>query len=287
MQAELTSLGDTYKKLISGLKEERESLIAEHNQRLMMLEKEHNEKETKLIAETNKHKIELTNELNKKRTTLENERHALSARSKKLDDREHMHVRRELRDQISKEYKARKQESVVSSNASNLGIMVFVLTFLFGIVGIVYGAYSFTDMGNSFSWKNIAVAIRSSLSFIVGVSFIGFSINWLRRLYLDEVQTKREYEAFGDDIDRASYVIETILEVGEKEKVDVPDVWIEGACNNLFTPRDIKGQKQATSNAASLLLDIIAGAKFGPDGAELTVERGGIRHMKRQIKKET
>lgn len=125
----------------------------------------------------------------------------------------------------------------------------------------------------------IGLILRGTILLLLGFGFVAYAINWLRLAHLDDVRTLRYYESYGYDIDRASFVIETIMEVGEKETTDVPDAWVEGVCRNLFSDKGDDNYGKMPSNAAAMLFESITGAKFGPEGTEVTMKRPAPRRF--------
>ena len=203
-----------------------------------------------------------------------------------------MHARRELRDRIASNFKERAGRPLISRRASSIRWSVFGLTLIAGGVIGYFGVEGFreileaTAQGNPPQWLTIGLLVRSGLSLILAVGFIAYAINWLRVVYLDDVRTERRYESNGDDIDRASFVIETLMEVGEKEKVDVPDAWVEGVCRNLFADKGGGTGSKAPSDAVTMLLEAISGAKFGPDGTEFSLDRRGAKKLAKEAAKQ-
>ena len=172
----------------------------------------------------------------------------LAQREKALDDRHHMHARRELRQQITDNIKRRIQQPLVSKRTSVLRWTVFGLTLT---VGLIMGYYGVLGIGTeifdiqevfgkeTFSeFSYIGFSIQRGVLLFLSVGFIAYSINWLRLVYLDDVRMERRYESYSNDIDRASFVIETIMEVGEKKDMEAPEAWIEGVCRNLFLKKE-------------------------------------------------
>ena len=166
---------------------------------------------------------------------------------------------------------------------------VFALTVLSGLRVGYLGISEFQDLLDTREknalpvWLSVSWIVRAIVPLFLSIGFIAYAINWLRLVYLDDVRTERRYENYGNDIDRASFVIETIMEVGEKEEMQVPNAWIEGVCRNLFTDKDDEGYGKVPSNAAAMLLESIAGARIGPEGTEITVDRRGARRLSKQL----
>ena len=72
--------------------------------------------------------------------------------------------------------------------------------------------FASADLRNeSAVWPSIVRVVRTSILLLLSVDFVAYAINWLRVCYLDDVRTERHLERYGHDIDRASFVIETIM----------------------------------------------------------------------------
>lgn len=111
------------------------------------------------------------------------------------------------------------------------------------------------------------LALRGLALSVVTVGFLAYLISFLRRSYDDEVNTLRELQRYGMDINRASWVIETAMEMTTKEGAQLPDRWVEGACAGLFQSAN-KGDKEVGSLAAlGAVMGLGPEVSVGPDGA--------------------
>ena len=117
------------------------------------------------------------------------------------------------------------------------------------------------------------------------MGFVVYAINWFRTICLDDVRNERRYEKHGHDIDRASLVIETIMEVGENERSEVPDVWVEGVYRNLCQDSVDEDPGNSPSSTLAALLETVGGAIIETDGAEFTMKRRDARRFARKIAK--
>src|SRR5690606_4550884 len=112
-------------------------------------------------------------------------------------------------------------------------------------------------------------------------SFV-YAIRWLRQLYLDDVQTERELERYAYDINRASWAIETIMEMQTAKGAIPPQTWIEAICKNLFVFRKDLGDNDEASPLESIL-SASAKVAFGPDGTRFEINKNGAKKLAKQI----
>ena len=292
LQSEMASLSKQHAKMLSDLSTERAEyrrLTDEVNQKS---EEERRAFKERSQRESNEEMERFQQYRSEEESNLQQRETKLDEREKTLDDRQHVHVRRELRKQITEKYSARRNLPTVAKKSISLRMIIFGLTLFSGVLLGGFGVYSFnqsiqfSDIPNISHWIIIGLSLRGTISMILAVGFVAYAINWLRVVYLDDVRIGRRYVSNSDDIDRASFVIETIMEVGEKEKTEMPNAWIEGVCRNLFTDRNESNDGKAPTSALSLLLDLIAGAKFGTEGAEVSVDRRGTRQLKKKLARE-
>ena len=303
LQTEIASLSNMYQKMLSDLAEERvqfrKIFDEERSQFRKEVEEEIRATREKIKEEKADHRREMSSasyefEKNneKERESIDKLKKELDDRKQELDDRHHMHARRELRNQIATNFKERAGRPLISPRASLIRWFVFWLTLIAGAAIGYFGVEGFresfetTAKGNSPQWLIVSLLVKSVLSLFLAVGFVAYAINWLRVVYLDDVRMERRYESNGDDIDRASFVIETLIEVGEKESVDVPDAWVEGVCRNLFADKGGGTGSKAPSDAVTMLLEAISGAKFGPDGTEFSLDRRGAKKLAKEAAKQ-
>ena len=289
-QAEIASLTDVYKQLLTGLGDDRAEFRKTFEEERQNAIKDYQTAKKNLESEDNQKRQEFDSYKSNENDKLQKKIEELNKREENLDDRQYMHSRRELRNQITKNFKDRVGKPVVSPRAWYIQWLIFGMTLIAGIIAGYFSFESYQDLlvveySPEDQWKTIGLSFRLATLTIAAVGFIFYAINWLKGIYIDHVRTDRGYESFGNDIDRASFVIETILEVGEKEQAAVPDTWIAGVCRNLFTDKGNDSYDTASSNLATILLESISGAKFRSDGAEINIKGRGARKMAKKIKK--
>ena len=290
LQAEFASLTKEYKQLITGLDTQRSKFRSTFEEERQIAQEEYQNAKKKLENEDNQRRQDFETHKSNEEDKIQSKIEELYKREENLDDRQYMHTRRELRNQITKNFKDRVGQPVVSTRAWHIQWLIFGMTLVAGIAAGYFSFESYQDLlvveySPEDKWKTIGLSFRLATLTIATVGFVFYAINWLKGIYIDHVRTDRGYESYGNDIDRASFVIETILEVGEKEQAAVPDTWITGVCRNLFTEKGNDSYDTASSNLATILLESISGAKFRSDGAEINLKKRDARKLAKKLKK--
>ncbi len=289
LRVEMSRLSEQHRQMLADLEEERTEFRKQNQQERVAAQQEFAEEKNKLKASAERQRESFEKYKVEEEASLKRRQEELDEREKELDNRRHMHARRDLRDKIAENFKARTSQPLVSGSASWKRSTVFSLTLIAG-VGLAFGAfYSFEqltrygDGSGTPVWLTASYAVRSVVLIALALGFVGYAINWLRTVYLDDVRNARRYEKHGHDIDRASFVIETIMEVGDDERLQVPDVWVEGVCRDLFHDSSDQDRDHVSSSALAALFETIASAKIGPDGTEFSMDRRGARRFAKKL----
>ena len=235
--------------------------------------------------------------LSAERERLQDDIYRLEERSRQLDDRAHMHARRELRGEITANLAERLQRPGVSTNA---------LLLRGGVVGAIVVGFLATswisltaaqEVSQLINTENSALLmqqsppsrialyatlVRLAVSSAVAVALIFYLIGWLRRILEQDEKSERELERYRYDIDRATWAIETILEVQGKEGAEIPHEWVKGVTHGLFESSPSKNEETSALEAVGALLNISAKAELGPGGPRFEINRSGLRRLGKQ-----
>ena len=305
LRAEMSALDETYRRMLERFEDERTRFLKGFEEQRQSVEEERQTAKAKLEAEAEQRQQEFQSHVESEETKLSQRQTELDAREQELDDRQHMHVRRKLREDIIKEYKRREDAPIVPKRAEKMRWGVFLMSFVAGVGLVGFGLWTFylllndgfsiatlivgsskqaasTSLSASSYWVLVA---RGTVSSLVGSGLFFYAIRWLRSIYLEDVRTIRHYDSYRDDIDRASFAIETIMEISnEKEGMTAPDAWIEGVCRNLF--RSDVGNKAENGQQADAFIELLrsfSSASVGPNGAEVTFDRKSGKRLAKTI----
>lgn len=292
MKAEIGALSSLHQDMIAGVEKQRLKLNSEY------------ETKQKELSKLQKQKLEEIEQLKKEeKEKLNIDKQELEDRAKELDDRDYMFVRRELRENINSTISDKLKNSILSGSAqiSKLLVTFLILGAATGLAYLSYigfqeiiakpaeiksvgnmqvgtrGTRSVSDFGLWF------VIIKTFFSSIGAVGFVLYAVNWLQKLYYDEVNSRRELERYTYDINRASWIIETVMEMKSQEKSsEVPDVWIQSVCNNLFS-ETTKDESHEYNSALSAILSSSTNVRFGTDGFNCDINKKGAKDLSKKI----
>lgn len=277
MASHVSKLADMQASILEDAEEKRRSNEEAFVARMAQLEADHAE----LVTQLRKSEYEAEERLSAKEASLE-------SLKKQLDDRGHMHARRQLRTDITNALKARLERPGVSKQTATIRLAVVAFS-LFGC--IVFGtvaAISMTDLHNVYSASNPNIyiigfaSLRFALPAAAAAGLLFYALGWLRRLHAEDVHAERSLERYRYDLDRASWAIETILEAQGKEGGTVPPEWIAGVTHGLFVQNAGSNEDRDAADALGSLLNFAAKAEFGPGGPKLEFQKRDLRRLSRE-----
>jgi Skp family chaperone for outer membrane proteins len=282
LQKEIADLAAFHKKMLEDAEDRRVALESD-------FQKKHTDLEAK-AAENRKKIDEHSTQEQKKVLSLKSE---LESAQKHLDDRNHMHVRRELRENISNDIEKRVATSLTPKSTQNMNTMIIVFTVFCAVVSAVLAyesirnfssllTYTPDDMSPpipNIEWLIIATAVRSLLTSVITLGFLLYALNWMRRSYTQSIQTSNDLQRYALDINRASWTIETIMEMTSKDGRVLPDKWVEGVCHGLFRNPENDKSEVTPLEAWGALLKVSGKAELGPDGPKMEFSKGQVKKI--------
>jgi hypothetical protein len=237
-------------------------------------------------------RTELANEATKVRERLAAEEAELVARKKEIDDRSHTHARRETRQAITEEIKARQARPAVSRNTNmsravlmGLSLVLFLLLAWLAVVSS-QELTALIDRKEPLGAPFYTLVGRLALLTVGAVGAAAYLLNFLRQAHDGDLRAERELERYRYDVDRASWVIETVLEAqrrdGEQAPVEIPADWVQGVTRGLFQRSEVRDPDANALAAVGSLFNFAAEAEVGPGGTRLKFKRPGLRALGRQ-----
>lgn len=134
-------------------------------------------------------------------------------------------------------------------------------------------------ISGSLDASKLIIIAKIILSTLVSVFGFVSAATWMRRHLENETRLDEEKLAFVADVERASWVIEAIHEVKAEAQSELPKEWIDAVTHNLFASRQSTSDLDDGAQAVRALLGLAAGAKVGPQGLEVELNRRGTKAL--------
>ena len=137
------------------------------------------------------------------------------------------------------------------------------------------------NAANQLIWFLMLKTVLSSLG---AVAFTVTAIKWLQKMYSDDVRMMQELEQYGYDINRASWAIETIMEMQITKNLQPPEAWINAVCGGLFTNETNDNQK--VESPIESLLNSSAKVELSTDGSKFEMTSRGAKKLAKKAANE-
>lgn len=232
-----------------------------------------------------------SDEAAQKQKLLDQRQLELDERQKKLDDRNNTHVRREIRSALMKLAQERLSNFSVSKATRTQYIAVHIvcvitITALAG-ASLYLGSSAFSpgdaaataDQNPYTSWLILA---KSGLLAAVAIAIGTWYLKWLNRWLQRIADAEFRLQQFRLDIERASWLAETVLEWKSKTDEPFPDLLASRLSNGLFESSGSNPDDPRTpaTQLAEALLGAASTTKIKLGDQELTFDRKGLRNLK-------
>lgn len=223
---------------------------------------------------------QLQSEFEKKFSELERLRDDLEVRRRELNDREPQHERRRLREHLTGRLQSTITNPPLTSGRrereSNYFYLISGAVFVVISVWLAAMTNEAMNAGAAVFW---ASSIKSLITGVAGAAFIWAGLSGLKAAAVAGRQYEQAIQRYAFDMDRASWTVETILQMNSIEKTQVPDHWLAAVCQDLFVTGEAKRDESKSLDALAALLDVTAKARIGTNGLEFEVDRKGARKM--------
>lgn len=233
---------------------------------------------------------------------IEAEKVALDEKIKQFDQSDHMFARRKLREDITNQVQEFTKRPLSSRESASKFWLIVSLCLFSGVGAGVLAFESFQSFvslaqattpipdpnaGPDTILKTARVAqdtylmwmlaLRGAVLSAVCVGFAAYLISLLRKSHDSDVRTLHEFQRYGMDINRASWVIETAMEMTTKEGATLPERWIEGACAGLFQADNKKETEVSSLAALGAVMGLGPEVTVGPTGASFKIPPKGAK----------
>lgn len=173
----------------------------------------------------------------KVRAELDKEREHLDARIAEVDNSENKHARRELRAKITEDIQSRLLHPIAAADIARHRGRFFMVGTVAAIIpaAIIGHALYEISVHPQTDTANIAfTGIRLGAASAAFLFLVFYMLSFLKKISEEDSRSQRQVERYSLDIDRASWVIETVLEVQSRENSAVPKEWLVGVTTDMF-----------------------------------------------------
>ena len=223
-----------------------EALTERNFSNLEDIRKKYNEE---LIVKERELREKLGAEYEKKNKALEDREREVQEKYNLIDTTESKQARRNTLRELKKEIKAREQAFTLTKDTLHKRWPVHIL---FSILILIFGCvlfFLYKDMNKFDLFFQIKFGTTSLVLSSVIYMYIRWNDSWFKRHAEEEFKLKQ----FNLDLDRASWVVELIMEFKVEEKVEIPDNLIDKLTVNLFENSPVISKKDKNTLEKFLL----------------------------------
>jgi hypothetical protein len=263
----------------------RLELEGEYRAREKTLAEEHAERTREAASRAEAAIAKAANELADERKTLaaahKAREESLVAREKEVDALAARHDRRKLRDEMKQVLKAREETFELTAATQKKRTWIHVvclvsaaLLITFALLPVDLAPKSVPEAARG--WFEV---VRRSLFFMGSAGLLAFYLRWQNAWFKQHADTEFHLRQFSLDVDRASWLVETVTDLREKEGIAVPERLLEALSAGLFEPRD----RAAEENEQTV--ETLARALLASDRVKLNVAGQELELSGRQLRK--
>ncbi len=213
-----------------------ESLIRQNAEFGHKLQVEAEERKKILQAQLDADRKKLLDEIALKEKGLKDHEEELKKLKQEIDDSNTRDARRKIRVDLKSELKSRGVTFGLTKGTESKRTLVHALFgTLLGVTAAALGASLYLLVAQPSSIESIGYLVRFSLSAITFMASTVFYIRWNDQWFRQHADEEFRLKRLELDIDRASWVVETVLEWKEIAKdSEIPPELIERLTRNLF-----------------------------------------------------
>lgn len=211
-----------------------------------------------------------------KLSEIEKQRAALEQQKLELNDREPQHERRRLRESLTRELRnSLGAPSNSDGKISYVYYCYFAVALIFILVSVVY-ALNPSSVADASFWARM---VKGALAGIAGAAFAWAGLSGFRDAAISQREYERYVQRYAFDMDRASWIVETLLQMNSNEQMRIPDDWLRSVCQSLFDNDSASDRGTNSLESFAALFDATSRAKLGTNGIEFEIDKKGAKKL--------
>ncbi len=219
----------------------------------------------------------------KRSDVLDKKTEDLELLQQQLDDRNNTHVRREIRSSLLKLAKDRLENFSVSGATKRQYLTVnaaSIAGFAILAVGSIYFGSQVTvdPQTKTYPAEELALIVKSMSLAVTAIALGSWYLGWLNRWLQRIADAEFKLQQFSLDIERASWLAETVLEWKSNSQEPFPELLASRLSSGLFqsSGTEADGPRTPAAHLAEALLGSASSAKLKFGDNELNLDRKGI-----------
>lgn len=259
-------------KVFREMESTRKSREAEYLTREQELESKYSKKQETLEAE-----------FQAKYAQLQEDRDSLAKLKTEFDDRSSTHARRDIRKEL-KEILSKTDRLKHSPETGRRRLIIGAVYVVFLVLfGAVAGILLFREL-NTGSVPDYWLLGRQAIFSVAFAVSAGFFLRWLNNWAQQLADEELRQKQFELDLDRASWIVEMALEWKAEKGEEIPEHLLARLSSNLFGQATSSDSSMTASDAlASAILGTAAKAKVTVPGAEIEIDRSGLKKLGKSL----
>jgi len=177
---------------------------------------------------------ELEEERKKLQGEIADRQKELDERAAKINDRENVHERRRLYDEIKKQIQSKSTKPELTEHTQNLRKLVWQLSGALAVflLAVFLICFVINLWSNSVNWVAVGSQVASGAS-LLGLG--AFTIRWQNRWFETHSDEEFRLKRMELDSERASWLVELALEWFAETKAPIPQELLDKLATSLFT----------------------------------------------------
>lgn len=230
----------------------------------------------------------LNEEFERRKEELGSRARDLEERAAQLDSLDERAARRRDRQELKKELASSFDSFRLTEGTIKLrrpvAIACYVMFAVFAVLLVATTYANIKGLATSMPYsERAALGVEQALVSAVFISICVFYIRWSNQWFERHAREEFRLKRFSLDLDRASWLAELTMEWQKERQDPFPDILLERFTTDLFTTdRTSKDLPiHPAEHIASAILGASSKAKLSLGGAELELDRKGIRELQR------